>query len=123
MIKMTVVLALLLVSFNAFAKNPGENAKNCISTSSSDGKITFTNNCGENIFVLWCGDLKYTKKHCGDGPKGGFYTQSANIDAYGSTTADVKGQYEYASCKGSISFGNDGTYKDFPDGSYQCLKR
>ena len=113
----------MLLSLNAYAKNPGESAQSCVDASSGNGKVTFTNNCGERVFVIWCGDLKYSQKRCGDGPRGGFYTQSVNIDAGGTSTADINGQYHYADCKGSISFGNDGEYEDNANGGFRCLQR
>lgn len=105
-------------------RNPGESAQRCVSArSTGGGKVAFTNNCGEKVFVIWCGDLKHTKKRCGDGPKGGFYTHSENIGAGDEATTDVNGPYRYAACKGSISFGNDGEYQDNGSGGVQCLKR
>ena len=121
--KTFIAVLLLAISFNAQAKNPGESAQRCVDASSSNGKVTFTNNCGEKVFVIWCGDLTYSKKRCGDGPKGGFYTQSSNIDDGESKTTEIKGQYSYAACKGSISFGNDGEYEDNARGGYRCLPR
>ena len=126
MIKLYVVMAVLLIGFNAYAKNlPGEDARSCVDANSTPEGVILTNNCSENIFVLTCGDLKYTKKRCGDGPRGGFYTQSNNIAPGESSSTYLKnnGRIEWAACKGSISFGNDGNYKDFPGGGYQCLKR
>ncbi len=123
-LKLFLAVLLLALSVNAQARNPGESAQRCVSASSdSKGKVTFENNCGEKVFVLWCGDLKYSKQRCGDGPKGGFYTHSNNIPAGGEVTTVVNGRYRYAACKGGISFGNDGEYDDNPDGSYRCLKR
>jgi hypothetical protein len=121
--KTIFVVLLLAISFNAQAKNPGELATSCVDASSSNGKVTFKNNCGVPVFVIWCGDLTYSKKRCGDGPKGAFYTQSTNINAGDKQTTDIKGQYNYAACKGSISFGNDGEYVDTPSGGIKCLVR
>ena len=71
---MKTILAVLLltISFNAQAKNPGESAQHCVDASSSNGKITFTNNCDEKVFVIWCGDLTYTKNDVGMGQRVGF---------------------------------------------------
>lgn len=118
----------------AFAKNPGESAAECVTVSrggDDNSAVTFTNRCNEKIFVLWCGQLKYSSKQCGEGPKdagkglssAGFYTHSTNIEPGKSSTAHVKGQYHHAACKGGISFGNDGHYTDDAAGGYRCLKK
>jgi hypothetical protein len=106
-------------------RNPGEDARACVTAQSTPNSVTLTNNCGVDIFALTCGDLKYTKKRCGAGPKGGFFTQSNNIKPGESDSTDIEenGSIRWAACKGSISFGNDGEYKDSPNGSYTCLKR
>ncbi|MES3020696.1 MAG: hypothetical protein V4857_03825 [Pseudomonadota bacterium] len=121
--RLLIAALLFVLSFNVHAKNPGEGAQSCVNASSSGGKVTFTNNCGVKVFVLWCGDLSYSKKKCGDGPKGGHYTQSANIDVGDESVATVKGHYEYNACKGSIGFGNDGYYEDSSSGAVRCLAR
>jgi len=120
-VKISRVILLFFISFslNLFAGNPGESAINCVSTSQKADNFTFKNNCGYKIFVLWCGDLKYSKKKCGDGK--GYYTQSQNIGAYDSDTTYVKGHIKYAACKGTIGFGRKG-FKDYPNGSYICTK-
>jgi hypothetical protein len=127
-LKLTFAVLVLAAGLagNAHARNPGESAQNCVHAESGrDGDIKLTNTCREQIFVMWCGDQKYTKKRCGDGPRGGFYTHSDNIDPGGETTAHVRdgGSFKYGACKGSISFGNDGEYKDGPNGQYRCLPR
>jgi hypothetical protein len=123
MIRLAAIIIFMAISFNAHAKNPGESAVSCVDARSGDGKVTFRNTCNEQIFVIWCGDLKYTKKRCGDGPKGGFYTHSDNIGAGEEKEVAVDGNYRFAACKGGISFGNDGTYIDNPNGGFKCLKR
>ena len=127
---MKAILAVLVLaagfSASAHARNPGESAQSCVRAESGrNGDVTFSNTCSEKIFVLWCGDQKFTKKRCGDGPRGGFYTHSDNIEPGGETPAHMRegGSYKYAACKGSISFGNDGEYKDSPNGQYRCLPR
>lgn len=124
MIRLASIIFIILISFNAHARNPGESAQNCVNASAKGDAVTFKNNCGEKIFVIWCGELKYSKKRCGDGPKGGFYTHSFNMEAGAKRDETImKGAWWYAACKGGISFGNDGEYKDYPDGSVECLKR
>ncbi|MBN1839453.1 MAG: hypothetical protein JW802_05355 [Campylobacterales bacterium] len=114
-------VSLLMVAFTsqALAKNPGKSASSCVNVVGT----TITNNCSQNVFVIWCGDLKYSSKRCGDGPNGGFYTHSDNFKPGQSKTLEVKPgkTYRYASCFGKISFGNNGMYTDSPNGSYRCL--
>ncbi len=117
---LTALILSLCSIMNAHA-NPGQDAKDCLTVTNGNEKAVFHNSCDERIFVLWCGQLKYSDKGCGDGPDGGFYTHSINIDAGQDHEIDVKGEYTYASCRGGIDFGNS-KYKDFPDGSYQCLE-
>lgn len=117
-----IIALLLAISGPALAsKNPGKSAQGCV----SDSGERLTNNCNAPIFILWCGDLKYSSKACGDGPKGGFYTQSANLEPGASKEIKVKdgGRYQWAACYGGISFGNDGEYTDSPNGGYRCLAR
>jgi hypothetical protein len=125
MIKFATTMLLLALSFGAHAaRNPGESAQECVDvTKGAAGKVSFTNTCGEKIFVIWCGDLKYSKQRCGNGPKGGFYTHSANLAPGQSNDVAFDGRFSYAACKGGISFGNDGEYLDTPSGGIQCLKR
>ena len=102
-------------------RKAGESAQNCVRASVRGETLTFQNSCGEHVFVIWCGDLKYSKKKCGD--NGMYYNMSANIEAGGETTAQITGQYRYAACKGGISFGNDGSYRETGNGGVECLKR
>jgi hypothetical protein len=119
-----VSILLMLFSVNTQAGgNPGEDAMRCINASANGDRIKFKNNCGYKVFVVWCGKLKYSKKRCGDGPRNSYYTNSNNIDAYGSTSASISGNYSYAACKGGISFGNKGIDADADDdGSYICKR-
>ena len=80
--KVVLVLFLLLGSFSeqALAENRGESAMDCLIVSDgaeqpSGVEIVFTNQCDEQIFMLWCGELQFSDRRCGDGPNGGFYTQ------------------------------------------------
>ena len=123
MVRKLLVAGLLLLAMGgvAEAKNPGKSADRCVTASG----VTITNNCSEQVFILWCGDLKYSNQRCGDGPKGGFYTHSDNLRPGQSKELAIKpnGGYNYASCYGGISFGNDGEYRDYPNGNYDCLPR
>ncbi len=121
---MQVLLAVLLAALagSVHAANPGESAARCVTAQpDGKGKVTFTNRCGEKIFVMWCGDLTYTKQRCGDAPDGGYYTHTDNVPAGESRTTAVKGRFNYAACKGSVGFGKKGYWVDEPDGSYKCL--
>jgi hypothetical protein len=121
-LKVILAVVLLAISFAAQAKNPGESARRCVSAQpDGKGKVTFTNRCSEQIFVMWCGDLTYSKQRCGDAPDGGYYTHTDNVPAGQSRTTSVKGRFNYAACKGSVGFGKKGYWTDEPDGSYKCL--
>ena len=116
-------VATLLVLPSAQARNPGVSAERCVSMQRQGNKGIFKNNCGEKAFIIWCGDLTYSKKRCGDGPKGGYYTHSANIPAGKShTVSGLKGRVNWGACKGGIGFGH-AEYSDTRSGGYVCKKR
>lgn len=128
--KVVLVLFLLLGSFSgqALAENRGASAMDCLIV--SDGaeqpngvEVVFTNQCDEQIFMLWCGELQFSEDRCGDGPNAGFYTHSDNIKPGTSNEIRIKAgsNYQYAACYGGISFGNSGEYTDNSDGSFVCL--
>jgi hypothetical protein len=124
----TIALSALEVS----AANPGKVVMECVETErerseyDNGDELEFQNTCGFDIFVIYCGDLRYSDRECGDGPDDGYYTHSRNIEAGDSYSIDLdKGQNKnvsYGACKGGISFGNDGHYKDFPNASFNCMK-
>ena len=122
--KYICALGLLLAFFSTGALssgNPGRSAMECVSTSRDKEDIVFSNKCDYKIFVVWCGEMKYTKKRCGDGPHGNsFYTQSNNIESGGSIRASSIQEYRYAACEGGIGFGKS-EIKDSPDGSFKCI--
>jgi len=67
-----------------------------------------------------CGEMKYTKKRCGDGPHGNsFYTQSNNIESGGSIRASSIQEYRYAACEWDRLGKSE--IKDSPDGSFKCI--
>lgn len=126
---LTVVLVLFsiaLISTDVKAANPGVSATSCVSvvrTSDNFDNLIFNNQCGRDVFVVWCGDLKYGNKRCGDGPRDSFYTQSANIKASETkkTTLKQGGSYRYAACVGSTGFGSEGIeHPAASHGSYTC---
>lgn len=103
--------------------NTGRRAMQCVAVTRDKEDIIFTNTCNMQIFVVWCGDLKYTKKQCGDGPAGNaFYTQSVNIMPGDKQYARGVGNYHYAACEGGISFGKD-EIQDRPDGTFTCVPK
>ena len=123
-----VVFSMLLVSVEVHAGNPGKSAMNCIrasTNSNSSDNLVFENRCGYQVFVVWCGDLRWSKNECGDGKNGNFYTQSANISPYDEKTTTLKsgGRYQYAACEGRISFGTDGIeHPRYDNGSFRCTR-
>lgn len=124
MIRLVTAFLMLCLSLSAqAAKNPGESAQHCVTAIVSGDTLTLKNICSEKLFVLYCGDLKYSNRKCGSGKHGEYYTHSSNLNVGEESSIKINGRYQYASCKGNISFGNDGEYKDFSDGSFECLKR
>ncbi|GAA0831181.1 MULTISPECIES: hypothetical protein [Marinomonas] len=125
---MCMAVGALFASVNAQAANPGQSAERCLDVSTNSNRshnLIFKNRCSYQIFVVWCGDLKYSKKECGDGPRNTYYTQSANIRAYGekATTLKSRGTYEYASCKGKIGFDSKGIeHSAYNNGRYRCTR-
>ncbi len=123
MIKKVFVSIVLLLSVAGIveAKNPGIIADKCVNVRGG----TVTNNCSDQVFVIWCGDLQYSNQRCGDGPKGGYFTHSDNLRPGQSKDLAVKsnGRFSYGACYGTISFGNSGEYRDYPNGNYDCLPR
>ena len=107
----------------AAARNPGRNAMECVDARRQQGDIAFHNRCAHKIFVVWCGEMKYSKKRCGDGPSGNrFYTHSTNIGPGETQFARGIGSFRYAACEGGIAFGKD-EIRDEPDGSFTCVAR
>jgi hypothetical protein len=103
--------------------NTGREAMRCVSVSREKEDLAFTNTCGIQIFVVWCGNLKYSKKQCGDGPPGnGYYTHSVNVMPGDKQYARGVGDYHYAACEGGIAFGKD-EIQDRPDGSFTCVPK
>jgi hypothetical protein len=121
---LALFVSAVAVSCDAQAhNNPGEPAMQCVRTQGADGKVIFSNICDQKIFIIYCGDLKYSKQRCGNGPNGGFYTHSRNLEPGQSYDEAIDGQYSFAACVGGISFGNDGEYTDEPNGNFTCLRR
>ncbi len=74
--------------------------------------------------MFWCGNLRYDKKKCGDGPKGRYYTQLHYRVKPGeeaeATFKQPSGVYSWGACYGTDPTGGD-FVTDKPDGSYICL--
>lgn len=103
--------------------NTGQRAMQCVSVTRDKDDVGFTNTCSKQIFVVWCGNSKYTKKKCGDGPAGNsYYTHSVNVGPGDTQYARGLGEYHYAACEGGIAFGKD-EIQDRPDGSFTCVPR
>lgn len=125
---LNILFSFFLISTDVQAGNPGRSAMNCISASTNSeeyNNLVFNNQCGYKVFVVWCGDLKWSKKKCGDGPKSSYFTKSVNIDAYGkqTTTLNKGGTYQYAACEGTIGFGSHGIEHPASDGgSFRCTR-
>ena len=103
--------------------NTGREAMRCVSVNRDKEDLIFTNTCSIQIFVVWCGSLKYSKKQCGDGPAGNsFYTHSVNVMPGDKQYAYGVGDYHYAACEGGISFGKD-EIQDRPDGTFTCVPK
>jgi hypothetical protein len=122
-LRFIVAIALVLASVHAQAGNSGVSAQGCVTArSEAVGKVTFTNRCGEKVFVMWCGELGHSRERCGDAPDRGYYTHTDNIPAGESRTTSIKGRYSFAACKGSVGFGKKGFWEDYPNGGYTCLR-
>ena len=103
--------------------NTGREAMRCVSVVREKEDLAFNNTCNIQIFVVWCGDLKYSNKHCGDGPPGNsFYTHSTNVMPGDKQYARGVGNYHYAACEGGIAFGKD-EIQDRPDGTFTCVPK
>jgi len=128
-ITITGVLIILgsVFGFNAQAGgNPGKSAMNCLSitkdnNSRNQTKVYLRNRCNKKIFYFYCGDLKYTRKRCGD--KANYYTHSNNLrpGQKGSFVLRKGGRYQYGACVGGIGFSNGGTFRS-RGGRFTCLK-
>ncbi|SFA84961.1 hypothetical protein SAMN04515620_10542 [Collimonas sp. OK607] len=103
--------------------NTGRDAIRCVSVAREKEDVAFSNTCNIQIFVVWCGDLKYSNKHCGDGPTGNsFYTHSINVMPGDKQYARAIDNYHYAACEGGISFGKD-EIQDRADGTFTCVPK
>ena len=95
-------------------------AEMCISSNSTQNGVAVHNGCDTNVFILWCGELKYSDKRCGDGSNGRYFTHSDNIKPGGTKHIDTKGSVKVVGCKGRIGFGPDGPFEDVGGGQIIC---
>lgn len=104
----------------------GSSAANCVAQSRSGDKVMLTNNCGRNIFIIYCGELKYSNSRCGRDKN--YFTHSANSkpgeisQVWSTTVVSPTSELRWGACFGQIGFGNDGDFQAWADGSYACLK-
>jgi hypothetical protein len=101
------------------------NAQNCVAMTQEPGKVILRNNCGTQIFVIYCGELKYSSSRCGRNAN--YFTHS--VIMVPGTSSQIKeinvlpnGTIRYGACYGGMAWQNDGDYKAWADGSYACLK-
>ena len=109
----------------------GESAMGCLNVTSKKSpfderlvEVAINNRCGERVFVVWCSDgLAYSRERCGQGPRSGYFTHHATIEAGGSKTFEIgpNASYSYNGCKGEMSFGNQGEFRDSGTGQIECL--
>lgn len=109
----------------------GESAMGCLNATTKKSpfdeklvEVAISNRCGEPVFVLWCSDgLAYSRERCGQGPRSGYFTHHATIEVGGSKTFEIgpNASYSYNGCKGTMSFGNQGEFRDSGTGQIECL--
>lgn len=100
------------------------NAMRCVSAVRAGDTVTLKNNCGQQIFVIYCGQLKYSKSRCGDSKN--YFTHSRNSKPGEiSESTDVhlvpNGTMEYGACFGGIGFTNDNDFKAYSNGTFECM--
>jgi hypothetical protein len=151
MIRLSVLIVTLLLSFNAQAVNSDAKVDDCVDVSSSDNDstITFVNNCNRDIFVLYCGDFPTVvgspkcKAEANTVPINAtfpdhrhyFYLTGANLGPSRSfIQTNVRGDFHYALCDGELSnmratgvgawIGkNNGEYTEDGNGGVSCSKK
>lgn len=123
MIKKILILT-TLVCTNLFAMNPGIDANKCIDTRADGHVVTLTNNCVENVYVFFCGDIKFSQERCGSLTRNAFYTHINNLKPFGKIIFELEqsGIYFYGACFGVAQTPQD-AFEDYPNGDYKCLRR
>lgn len=103
------------------AGNPGKLGKQCVGLSESPSQTSFTNTCNDPLFIIYCGDLKHSALACNQGPEGGYFTHSRNIEPGDTFPVDLfNGGFVYwGACMGNIGFGTE-AYTDNGNGIYSC---
>lgn len=122
-----VALFMLSTFLCAQAGNPGQDAMHCLEVSmeqsSNSTRIYFNNICDYKIFVVWCGDVKYSNRKCGSLEQ--YFTHSTNIKPHQTEGAviEINGDIKYAACVGGIGFGSKGIYHpSIEKGKYACTE-
>lgn len=124
-LSLQIVRAVFTVTLSCIAGSADASVEHCVQIGNrSTDEVRFVNVCNEKIFVIYCGSLKYDKRHCGEGPGGGYHTHSFILQPNADRSIMVKGPYRYGVCAGGIDFGGRGKYYlDASDGTYECLAR
>ena len=112
-------IALFLFAISISSVHAG-NAQQCVSVGSTGSGQTLTNNCNQQIEVVWCHDngmAKHSDSKCGQGGK--FY-QKHDVLAPGevksnSYTLPASGTIYYGACTGGYY-----STKQSGGGSYSC---
>ena len=126
----TTFLAPFFFATNVMA-NSGQVVSHCVIIESENSQYDDTvyyniqNACGEDIFVIYCGDVVGSSSVCGGGNNSVYYTHSKILPAGSSSKAAIRGggDFYWGACAGRMGFGNEGHFEDYPDGSYMCLPR
>lgn len=135
---MKFVIAILALAFapsivaaQNSSGNTGDVASHCVDIQIEQSQYDDTeyfnimNTCNGDIFVIYCGDVVGSNNVCGGGNNSVYYTHSKVLRSGTSSEAAIRGNgmFVWGACTGLISFGNDGHFEDYPDGSYRCLPR
>ncbi len=135
-ISIAIALCVVGISFSSYAKNPGKKAMDCVSSKlNKDFQKTkkhdvwvLSNTCSYGIFVIFCGEMKYSDSKCGthnrvkkDSPAH-FYTFSKNLKPGANLKAyvNVRAQFKFGACKGQISRSPEADWSDNSQGSFSC---
>lgn len=118
-----MVFIFLATPYYAHAGNPGISAQECVSTKEEEATIWFENNCGQAVFVMYCGELAYDSRTCHSSPSGRFFTHTKNLASGQRDYIKLKkgGSYRFGACIGKAGFGADG-WEEKSNGRYDCTR-
>jgi len=141
MFRSTILIITMLLSFNAHAVNPDAKIDECLEVNSYEQnykpQIEFTNSCNRDVFIIYCDQIANSpirSEQCGhggiNGQGDGYYVFGRNISRNDKFTVEVKGEFHYAACDGSV-YVSPGTgyvsnydhYKDDGKGGYDCREK